>query len=113
MATYLSSLEEISFANFTSFFEPIGRMLELMNLDMGLGPQDPHFLEAPMVEEEWEVFEEIMDDGAGILADAFMANLVLQGPGVQNEGPQMQDVVFEEEIVADSDEDEDDLFDFF
>lgn len=58
-------------------------MAELMNLDMGLRPQAPQFLESLMVEEEMEIFEEIMVDGASSLAEAFMANLVLQGPGVQ------------------------------
>lgn len=54
-----------------------------------------------------------MEDGAGILAQAFMENLVLQGPGVQHEEIQVQDVVFEDEILIDSDEDDDDLFDLF
>lgn len=55
-----------------------------------------------------------MEDGAGILANAFMANLVLVISGVPNDPPQMHDVVFEEELLADSDEeDEDDLFDLF
>lgn len=84
-----------------------------MDLDIGLGPEAPQFLEAPMVEEEWEVFEEIMEDGAGLLADVFMTNLVLQGPGVQNEDPQMQDVMFENELLPESDEDDENLFDLF
>lgn len=88
-------------------------MAEFMDLDMGLGPQTPQFLEAPMVQEELEVFEEIMDDGAGVLADAFMQNLVLQPLGAHHEEPQMEDVLFQEEILFDSDEDEDDLFDLF
>lgn len=45
-----------------------------------LGPNDAQFREAPMVEEEAEVFEEIMDDGAGVLADAFMANILIYSP---------------------------------
>lgn len=111
LATYLSLLGGELFCRLYIFYEPIGRMAELMDLDMGLGPNDPQFLEAPMVEEEWEVFEEIMDDGAGILADAFMANLVLHVPVAQNDEIQMQDVVFEEELLDESDED--DLFDLF
>lgn len=85
-----------------------------MHLDMGLGPQAPQ-LEAPMVNEEWEAFDDLMADGAGVLSQAFMANLVLQGPGVQHEEPQMHDVVFEDAILLDSDdeEDEEDLFDLF
>lgn len=49
-----------------------------MDLDMGLRPQNPQFLEAPMVDEEIEVFEELMEDGAGALAEAFMANVLIQ-----------------------------------
>lgn len=95
------------------FFEPIGRMAEIMDLDMGVGPQAPQFLEAPMVPEKMEVFEEIMEDGAGVLADAFMENLVLQPLGAQNDEPQMQDVMFENVNLYDSEDDEDDLFDLF
>lgn len=58
-----------------------------MDLDMGLGPQAPQFLEAPMVQEEMEVFEKIMEDGAGVLADAFMENLGFQPFGAQNDEP--------------------------
>lgn len=49
-----------------------------------------------------------MDDGVGVLADAFMANLVLHVPGVPNKEPQMHDVVFEEELHEESNDD--DLF---
>lgn len=44
-----------------------------------------------------------------------MANLVLQGPGVHHEEPQMHDVMFEDAILfySDDEEDEDDLFDLF
>lgn len=52
-----------------------------------------------------------MEDGGGALAEAFMANLVIQAPG-GNEEPKMYDVVFEEELMAHSDE-ENDLFDLF
>lgn len=86
-------------------------MSELMHLDMGLGPQAPQFLEAPMVDEEWEAFDDLMADGPGVLAQAFMAYLVLQGPGVQHEEPQMHDVVYEDAILLDSDDE--DLFDLF
>lgn len=79
-------------------------MSELMHLDMGLGPQAPQFLEVPLVDEEWEVLDKIMADGEGVLAKAFIDNLILQGPGVQNEEPQIQDVVFEDEILLCSDE---------
>lgn len=82
-----------------------------MNLDMGLGPQDPQFLEAPMVEKEWEAFEELMEDGAGALAEAFMENLVLQAPGGATAEPQMHDVVLEDVLLEDTDEE--DLFDLF
>lgn len=40
-----------------------------------------------MVEEEEEVYEEIMEDGSGVLAEAFMANVVINGPGGKNEEP--------------------------
>lgn len=88
-------------------------MSELLHLEMGLGPQTPPFMEAPMVDEEREVFDDIMVDGSGVLAQAFMANLVLQDPGVQNEEPQIQDVVCEVVFLMDFDEDDDDLFDLF
>lgn len=44
-----------------------------------------------------------------------MANLVLFIPGVPNNPPQMQDVVFEDELLMDSDDSdsEHDLFDLF
>lgn len=84
-----------------------------MDLDMGLGPQGPQFLEAPMVDEEWGVFEDIMEDGAGMLAEAFMENLVWQAPGVQSVKPQVQDVVFEDELLGDSEDEEEDMFDLF
>lgn len=66
-----------------------------------------------MVDEEWEVLDEIMADGAGILTQVFTGNLVLQGPGVQNEQPQIQDVVFEDEILLGSEEEDENLFDLF
>lgn len=60
------------------------------------------------------MFEELMEDGAGALADAFMENLVLHIQGPPNDPPQMHDVVFEDELLVDTDEDdEDDLFDLF
>lgn len=111
MATYLSLLGGQLFCRLYVFYEPIGRMAELMNLDMGLGPQDLQFLEAPMVEEEWIVFEELMEDGAGALAEAFMENLVLQAPGGASNEPRMHDVVFEDVLIEDTDEE--DLFDLF
>lgn len=64
-----------------------------------------------MVDEEWEALDDIKEDGSAALAEAFMANLVIQSPGA-NVKPQMHDVVFEEEFVSDSDE-EDNLFDLF
>lgn len=51
-ATYLSLLGGELFCRLYLFYEPIGRMSELMHLNMGLGPQAPQFLEAPMVDEE-------------------------------------------------------------
>lgn len=68
MAEYLSLLGREIFCRLYIFFEPIGHMGELMNLDLGLGPQNPQNLEAPMVEEEIETFEEIMEDGGAVLA---------------------------------------------
>lgn len=93
------------------FHDPIDRMDELMDFDMGLGPHGHQFLEAPMVEEEWEIFEEILDDGAGELAEVFMKNLLLQVPCVPNAELQMHDVVFEGVMIEDTDED--DLFEIF
>lgn len=48
------------FCRFYIFNEPIDRMGELMDLNLGLGPHDPQFLEAPMLEEELEILEEII-----------------------------------------------------
>lgn len=80
LASYLSLLGGQLFCRLYMFCESIGRMAEIMDLDMVLGPHAPEFLEAPMAE-EWEVYEEIMDDGVGALAEAFTENLVLQVPG--------------------------------
>lgn len=52
-----------------------------------------------MMEEEWEIFEEIMDDGAGALAEALMENWVLQVPGAPNVELQMHEVVFEDVLL--------------
>lgn len=114
-ATYVSLLGGELFCRLNLFYEPIGRMSELIHLDMGLGPQAPQFLEAPMVDEEWEAFDDLMEDGAEILAQEFMANLVLKAPGVHHAEPQMHNVVFEDDILQDSDDEEveDDLFDLF
>lgn len=49
-ATYASLLGGELFCRLYLFYEPIGRLGELMDLDIGLGPQAPQFLEAPMVE---------------------------------------------------------------
>lgn len=113
LATYLSILGGEFFCRLYIFFEPIDRMGELMDLDMGLGSQTPQFLETPMVQEELDVFVEIMEDGAVVLADAFMENLVLQPLSAQQDESQMQDVVFEEKILGTQKENEDDLFDLF
>lgn len=60
---------------------------------------------------KWEIFEEILDDGAAELADPFMENLVLQVPGAPNAELKMHDVVFEDMLLEDTDEE--DLFDLF
>lgn len=54
-----------------------------------------------------------MEDGAGLFVDVFMENLVINGPGAQNDESQMEDVMFENELIAESDEDDEDLFDLF
>lgn len=55
-----------------------------------------------------EIFEEILDDGVGELAESFMENPVLQVPGAPNAEPQMHDVVYEDALIEDTDEE--DLF---
>lgn len=50
-ASYLSLLGGELFCRMHLFYESIGRMSDLMHLDMGLGPQAPQFLEALMVDE--------------------------------------------------------------
>lgn len=52
LATYLSLLGGQIFCRLYIFYEPIGRMAELMDLDMGLGPHGQQFLETSMVDEE-------------------------------------------------------------
>lgn len=105
---YLSLLGGELFCRLYIFSEPIGRLAEILDLDMGLGPQAPQFLELPMVPEEWNVFQEILADGGGVLAENFMVNLNIHVPGDEL---QLHDVVFEDEL--DDEEDEDDLFDLF
>ena len=53
MATYLALLGADLFTCLFMFFEPIGRVAELMEFDLGLGSQDPWFREVPMDEMEW------------------------------------------------------------
>lgn len=54
VATYASLLGGELFCMLYLFLEPIERMAELMDFNMGLGPHDQQFLETPMVEEEWK-----------------------------------------------------------
>lgn len=72
---YPSKLEipngHVIFGRLYIFNEPIGRMAELMDLDMGLGPHGQQILEEPMVDEEKEIFKEIMKDGYATLDDTF------------------------------------------
>lgn len=58
------------------------------------------------MEEEWAGSEEIMEDGAGALPEAFMENLNIQPPGDEI---QLHDVVYEDEL----EDDDSDLFDLF
>lgn len=81
-ATYVSLLGGELFCVLYIFFEPIGRIAEIMDLDMGLGPQAPQFLEAHMVEEELNAFEEIMADGGGALAENFLVNNIRLFPSL-------------------------------
>lgn len=111
VATYISLIGGEMFYRLYLFYEFIGRMAKLMNLNLGLGPLAPQFLEAPMVEEEWEIFEEILDDGADALEETFMENLVLQVPGAPNAEPQMHNVMFEDVLLEDTDDE--DLFYLF
>lgn len=68
-----------------------------------------------MVEEEQEVFDEIMADGGAALAEASMRNLVLnvhgENVGGNSEGLNMFDVVYED--VLDDEEDDDEFVDLF
>lgn len=106
-AEYTSLLGGELFCRLYIFSEPIGRLAEILDLDLGLGPQAPQLLEAAMVEEEWEAFEEILADGGGALAENILVNLNIHVPGDEL---QLHDVVFEEELEDDED---DDLFDLF
>lgn len=103
---YLSLLGGDFFCTLCIFYEHIGRIGELIDLDWGLGPQYPQFLEAPMVEEEQEVCDEIMKNEDAVLAEAFMQNQVTNALGGNNTDPRMFDV-FYEDVIGTDDEDVD------
>lgn len=42
-----------------------------------------------------------MEDGGGALAEAFMANVLIQAPGIVNENIQLHQVVLEDELEED------------
>lgn len=72
---WLSTLALLGGKLFTSlflFFEPIGQVAELMDLDIGLGPHGPQFLEVEMYEDEMMQMVEMMENGTGLgVTEAF------------------------------------------
>lgn len=66
VATYLSLLGGELFCRLHLFFEPIGHS-RTDESGHGIRAQGPQFLEAPMVDEEWKVFDEIMEDSVQVL----------------------------------------------
>lgn len=70
--TYAALLGGELFTRLYIFFEPIGAMGQLMDLDLGLGSHGEQFFEVPMVEEENEAFNEVMEEGWAELTEAFM-----------------------------------------
>lgn len=101
--TYLAILGGKLFTHLYIFYEPIGALGQILDLDMGLGPHNDQFLEAPMVQEEIEVFNEALVEGWGGLAEQFMQNL-----GIDNGEIQLHQVAHEDELESD-----DDLFEIF
>lgn len=67
----------------------------------------PQLFEVSMVQKEAEIFREIMDDGGGASAEAFMANVLIAAPGTGNGEVQLHNIMHEDEL-----EDED-LFHLF
>lgn len=111
IAIYPAILGGELFSRLYIFYEPIGNMVQLMDLDMELDPHDEQILKAPMELEEEEVFNVAMAEGWAELADAFIQNL-----GINNDDIIDQDVVAEAELGKDpvsNVEDDDDLFNLF
>ncbi|WOH02020.1 hypothetical protein DCAR_0521407 [Daucus carota subsp. sativus] len=105
VATYLALLGAELFTRVFLFTEPLGRAAELMDLDIGLGPHDPEFLEAEMAEDELEQLEVVManvDDGPLVLglAATFLgvAGFQLAPPVPENQEPDIQDVAYEDDL---------------
>lgn len=92
LAEYLALLGGELFCMLYFFDEPIGRMGETMDLDMGLGPLNPQFLEAPMVEEEQKAFDEILKEGGGTWQQLLWKKWLSTVLGVEMRSRRMFDV---------------------
>ena len=108
VATYLALLGAELFTRVFLFSEPLGRAAELMDLDLGLGPHDPDFLEMEMAEVEMEQLEVLMAnevDGplvAGRAATFLAAARFQLAPPVQaNQEQGFQDVAYEDDLDMD------------
>lgn len=102
VAIYLALLGGELFTRLFLFFEPIGRVAELMDLDIGLGPHGPQFLEVEMNEDEMMQMEEMMENGAVVgAAEAFAQNGGFNGRGGDLE---IHDVMLEDEFGEDDEE---------
>lgn len=64
-STYLSLLDGEFFIRLYIFYEPIGALGQILDLDMGLGPHDERFFEAPILQEEIKVSNEALVEGWG------------------------------------------------
>lgn len=77
IAYYLSMLEGELFTHSYIFYEPVGNMGKLRDLDMGLDPIEDQFFETPMIQKETEAFNEVLVEGYDKLEQNFMNNLVI------------------------------------
>ncbi|WOH12727.1 hypothetical protein DCAR_0832235 [Daucus carota subsp. sativus] len=107
VATYLALLGSELFRRVFLFSEPLGRAAELMDLDIGLGPHDPEFLEVELVEAEMEDLEAIMAnevDGPLVIGPAatFLrdAGFQLAPPAQAHQEEDLHDFVYEDDLDA-------------
>ena len=108
VATYLALLDGELFTRLFLLFEPIGRVAELMDLDIGLGPHNAIFLEWKFHARrrgwaagsgDWARLGEPL--GIGMAAE-FMNNLGFYAAPVQEAGApevEIHDLIYEDELL--------------